>query len=293
MKATVTFASRLADWDPGPDPLLRRLWAMCTGDGRELDVLEVGLTLAALRRGGRADLAPYREQVRAMSAAVADLVRRRGAGPERLGEILAGAYALRGDRETYDDPANADLIDVLERKRGLPVALAIIYMHVARDQGWEAVGTAFPRHFLIRIGIDGARHLVDPFHDGAAPDGAELKTLAGRVLGRETALDPAFLDPVLDRDVVLRLENNHCLRAGQAGDQAEVAASLARMVAMSPDSAELLVAAAEAEIALDRRRAALRYLERLEALLESWPGAPERLRQRAHDLLREQKRGLN
>ena len=84
------------------------------------------------------DAAPLHQHVAAMSADLADLVRRRGAQPERLAEIIASAYGYRGDSDTYDDLQNADVARVIERRKGLPVALAILYLHVARAQGWDA-----------------------------------------------------------------------------------------------------------------------------------------------------------
>src|SRR5258708_14411582 len=110
--------------------------------------------MAALQRGEAIDLAPLRQHVTSMAAALADLVRRRGAAPERLADVIARAYAYRGDSETYDDLQNADLARVIERRKGLPVALSVLYLHFARAQGWHAEGLPFPGHFLIRLPID-------------------------------------------------------------------------------------------------------------------------------------------
>src|SRR5258708_12163209 len=118
-----------------------------------------------------------------MAADLADLVHRRGASPEQLAEIVARSYAYRGDTDSYDDLQNADLARVIERRKGLPVALSILYLHVARAQGWEAEGLAFPGHFLIRVGMDGARHVIDPFYDGCVPDTSDLPDLLPHVLG--------------------------------------------------------------------------------------------------------------
>ena len=51
---------------------------------------------------------------------------------EILAELLAGDYGFAGDRETYDAPLNADMIRVLDRRRGLPVSLSILYVALAR-----------------------------------------------------------------------------------------------------------------------------------------------------------------
>ena len=53
---------------------------------------------------------------------------RRGASPEQLAEVIARSYGYRGDSDTYDDLQNADLVRVIERRKGLPVALSILYL---------------------------------------------------------------------------------------------------------------------------------------------------------------------
>ena len=132
---------------------------LCAGDGERLDLLEAALALSVRRRDQPIGLEPFRAHVAAMASDLADLVRRRGASPESLAEVIARSYGYRGDVESYDDLQNADLVRVIERRKGLPVALSILYLHVARAQGWDAEGLAFPAHFLIRVGIDGARHV--------------------------------------------------------------------------------------------------------------------------------------
>ena len=57
-----------------------------------------------------------------------------------LSGLLGGRFGYRGDEQTYDDLANANLIRVIERRRGLPVALGILWLHTAQAAGWEAHG---------------------------------------------------------------------------------------------------------------------------------------------------------
>lgn len=270
---------------------LSRLRDLCAGDGERLDLLEAGFALSTLHADESLDLVPFRQHVAAMADAVADLVRRRGPAPEMLAEVIARAYAYRGDSETYDDLQNADLVRVIERRKGLPVALSILYLHVARAQAWQAEGLAFPGHFLIRIGIDGARHVIDPFHEGSVRDAAELRSLLQQVLGPDAELQPSHFDPVPDRDVLLRLENNVRLRLAKREDWAQAARSLDRMLAIAPDRVDLLFEAGQLNARLDKRRAAIAAYERLLGLGEG-AGEPE-LRRRAAILLQELRRGLN
>ena len=270
---------------------LSRLRDLCAGDGDRLDLLEAGFALSTLHAAESLDLVPFRQHVASMADAVADLVRRRGPAPEMLAEVIARAYAYRGDNETYDDLQNADLVRVIERRKGLPVALSILYLHVARAQAWQAEGLAFPGHFLIRIGIDGARHVIDPFHEGSVRDATELRALLQQVLGPDAELQPNHFDPVSDRDVLLRLENNVRLRLAKREDWAQAARSLDRMLAIAPDRADLLFEAGQLNARLDKRRAAIAAYERLLGLGEG-TGDPE-LRRRAAILLQELRRGLN
>lgn len=267
---------------------LERLRGLCAGDGERLDLLEAGFVLSALASDEAIDLAPFRQHVNSMATDLTDLVHRRGAAPESLAEVIARSYAYRGDSETYDDLRNADIVQVIERRKGLPVALSILYLHVARAQGWDAEGLAFPGHFLIRIGIDGGRHVVDPFHEGAVLEASDLRKLLQQVLGSDAKLQPGHFDPVADRDVLLRLENNVRLRLARREDWPAAARSLERMLAIAPDRAELLFEAGQINTRLDKRRAAIAAYERLLGL-DPDPG----LRSRVAGLLQELRHGLN
>ena len=70
---------------------------------------------------------------------------------DALRYVLVEKLGYRGDEETYDDLRNADLAAVIQRRRGLPVALSILYIHAARSLGWRIEGLNFPGHFVIRI----------------------------------------------------------------------------------------------------------------------------------------------
>ena len=67
---------------------------------------------------------------------------------DALSQVMAEEFGFVGDRDTYDDPANADLIRVLDRRRGLPVSLSILYVAAARRLGWTADVLDVPGHVL-------------------------------------------------------------------------------------------------------------------------------------------------
>lgn len=68
-----------------------------------------------------------------------------------LRRVLVVQHKYHGDDEQLNDVRNANLIHVIDRRRGLPVALGIIYMHVAEKLGWPMEGLDFPGHFFVRL----------------------------------------------------------------------------------------------------------------------------------------------
>lgn len=192
---------------------------------------------------GEPDAAACRAHLAAMRAAVAEATRNAGAAEEAraaLARVIAEDHGYFGDTERYEAPENADLISVIQRRCGLPVALGALYASAARNAGFAVRGLGFPGHFLMRVDHGGGRAVFDPFARGAAMEAHELRALAKAALGEAAELKPEFLAPVDDRRIVIRLRNNvkvRLLRAGALREAAEVADG---MVAFAPDEVELL-----------------------------------------------------
>lgn len=213
--------------------------------GREsdtaLDIGEAALTLAALDRPGvaldwyRAHLA---DLVRAVGEAAHDSASAAGRAAA-LRTVFVDRYGYAGDTLTYDDLQNANLIRVIDRRKGLPVALGILYIHAGRAQGWDIAGLAFPGHFMIALEAGGARTIVDPFNGGRTPDAAELRKTLKESVGAEAELEPAHYATVGPREVLMRLENNIKLRLVRQDKFRRAAAVVEAMLALAPDNAPL------------------------------------------------------
>ncbi|WP_298720554.1 transglutaminase-like domain-containing protein [uncultured Ferrovibrio sp.] len=202
-----------------------------------IDVGEAALLLAALDRPNL-DLAPYRRHLNEIAAALSRI----DAGPEvvpramAMAAVLGVEFGYRGDSETYDDPQNADLVSVIDRRLGLPVSLGILYIYAAKAQSWPVAGLDFPGHFLIRIeGEDGAL-VLDPFHGGRIAAPPEMNELL-RQLGQGDQVLPEHLRPISGREVLLRLQNNIKARAWRAGQIERAAEILRRMLLVAPNFA--------------------------------------------------------
>jgi regulator of sirC expression with transglutaminase-like and TPR domain len=156
-------------------------------------------------------------------------------GARLLSNLLAVRFGYDGDRLTYDDPRNANLIQVIARRRGMPVALGIVYMHAARAAGLTACGLDTPAHFLLLIAKNNAEILIDPFNAGVTLDPDRISA-PPRMGGSEGV---HLAQPVTDTDVLIRLENNLKVRALQIGDRGRALEIAKRMVLIGPGKAEL------------------------------------------------------
>ena len=194
-----------------------------------------------------------------------------------LAGLLVGRYRYEGDAEHYDDLANANLIDVIARRRGMPVALGILWLHCARAAGWDAHGVDFPGHFLIALAGGGTHLLLDVFAGGLPMDARELRGLIKRVEGPKAELRPDLLQPLSARGVLLRLQNNIKVRRMDAGDFAGALEGLEDMLRIAPDESRLWREAAQVNQKLDRVGAALRCFERFLELVPQG-GAAARVR---------------
>jgi regulator of sirC expression with transglutaminase-like and TPR domain len=230
---------------------------------KTMPIAEAALALASFERP-RVDLVRYRDHLRLLArdvgrhqGAAGDLAARAGA----LNDIILLKYGYSGDELTYDDLQNANLIRVVDRRKGLPVALGILYIHAARAQGWEMAGLAFPGHFLVRLSVGSQRVIIDPFHDGQICGAAELRDLLKAATGQESGLLPEHYAVVSDRDVLLRLQNNLKARLLQAQETQRALVVLETMLMLAPDFAELWREAGMLHRHLGSIRAAAEALE--------------------------------
>src|SRR5512146_977330 len=177
----------------------------CQNDA-DIRLDEAALHLAAADRP-KADLRPDLAWLDSLAARLpSGLV----AAPQRaaaLVDLLAHAEGFTGDSEDYDAPRNADLISVLARRRGLPIALAILYVGIARRAGWNARVLGLPGHVLTAIEGETSLTLIDAFAGGRLVEPAELPSLSTS-LARGQPLKPGDAALLTNRETLVRLVMN-------------------------------------------------------------------------------------
>ncbi|MDE0064286.1 MAG: transglutaminase-like domain-containing protein [Gammaproteobacteria bacterium] len=135
-----------------------------------------------------------------------------------------------GNRDNYVDTANSCIAEVLSTRRGIPISLAVLLVHIARRRGHDARGINFPGHFLARI--DGV--LVDPFGFQAVTEAACLERLQrGQRHGAFEVADSST--------IALRMLNNVKFQFMGMARWDRVLDLVDFQLALSPDAAHLLM----------------------------------------------------
>lgn len=149
-----------------------------------------------------------------------------------------------GNRQDYENVANSFLDRVLQSRRGLPITLSVLTVHLARGADLDLAGVGFPGHFLVGVDLDTASPAVfDPFRDGRRVSGEDLAAMYREATGRPmTATAPMLRDllrPCDARSILSRMLRNlqhHYSLRGAHDRMTEVVGLLAEI---HPDMTQL------------------------------------------------------
>lgn len=235
--------------------------------GREdtdIDLADAALLLASRERAGVA-LGRYRDHLSELTQAVintfAALPESASRPRDALATVIHDTFGYLGDRQSYDDLQNANLMRVIDRRKGLPIALGILYLHCGRAMGWDIYGLNFPGHFLIRLDtrFDNQTHrtIIDPFNGGGEVTVSELRELLKATHGADAELSPAHYAVARNRDILIRLQNNRKMRLLKADQITEGLAAVEDMLLFAPGEGALWHEAGVLNARLGNLRAAL------------------------------------
>ena len=74
---------------------------------------------------------------------------------------------FKGDNKNYHDPANGFIDQVIDRRKGLPIALSLVAMFIARRLQLPIFGVNMPIHFMLTFVGAQEEQLIDPYDQGA------------------------------------------------------------------------------------------------------------------------------
>jgi regulator of sirC expression with transglutaminase-like and TPR domain len=203
----------------------------------EIDIAETALILGSLDRPG-VSLQKYHHHFEILKLDINSEGRKADNAVDRanaLIDVMWGRHEYNGDDGFYDDPQNANLMSVIDRRLGLPISLGILYLHAAHSQGWNAEGVNFPTHFLIRVFGENDQVILDPFHKGKVMDTHDLRDLVGTISGGKTNLEQWHHAPLGKRAILVRLLNNIKIRCLNVSDFDLAMNALKRTIYIDPN----------------------------------------------------------
>jgi regulator of sirC expression with transglutaminase-like and TPR domain len=160
-----------------------------------------------------------------------------------LNHHLFGELGFRGNADAYYDPRNSYLNEVLARRTGIPITLAVVYMEVGRRVGLALHGVSFPGHFMVKLRVRRGDLVLDPFACGVPRGAAELRQRLRDALPQDMPgtedLAP-YLAPTPHPQILARVLRNLKAIYVKAGDADRALAVMNRMLAVVPDAAEEL-----------------------------------------------------
>ena len=214
----------LAEWGQIPD--------------HDLPVLDVLWDLARLEQSPEA-VAAAQSVVQDMRTALAKNVPETATSLNDqhiyLQDMIHHQFGFTTDTES-GEPENINLVTVVERRCGLPVALAALYIDLADTQDWVASGLNFPGHFLVQLKQGAQTILIDPA-DGTILQAHDLRRLLKDTLGVHAELQHNHYQIATIRQLILRFYNNQktaLINADKIADALQVVESLLQIAPHEP-----------------------------------------------------------
>lgn len=122
-----------------------------------------------------------------------------------INRVIFGEYGFIGDVEYFYDPQNSLLSKVIERRRGLPLSLSVLYLLVAERCGLQLEPVAMPGRFMVGCFLDKEPFYIDPFEGGVFRDETEIHAM---LRAHKIEPDPAYMAPCPVGEVLLRCCRN-------------------------------------------------------------------------------------
>ncbi len=171
-----------------------------------------------------------------------DLVREHAADARDASDLITALNAtlferlgFKGNRESYYDPRNSYLNEVIDRRTGIPITLTVVYIEVAKRIGFPVKGVGMPFHFIAKHEASGGDVFIDPFNAGRLLGSAGCDGLITQMSGGKLSLQPEHLRAVTNKQILTRMLSN-LLGIYSAGDHRRALGAIEHILLLDPDS---------------------------------------------------------
>ena len=228
----------------------------------EVSLAEGALLIAAEEYDGL-DVDAYLERIDEMGAALRRRLRSDISTTEALialNRYVFDELGFSGNSDDYYDPRNSFLNDVIDRKVGIPITLAVLYIEIGRRIGLPLQGVSFPTHFLVKCVLREGAIILDPYARGASLGMADLQQRLHAIV-KDVELDQALLKTMLaaatPQDIFARMLRNLRGIHVAKGDRLKALAASERILTLLPRAAEEYRERGQLYLELECVRAAL------------------------------------
>ena len=186
-----------------------------------------------------------------------------GSTVEAFNRFMFEHLGFAGNAEDYYDPRNSLLNHVIDRRRGIPITLSIVYMEIGRRAGLTVDPIGLPGHFIVRAAASQAMEdatLVDPFNRRTL-DLEDCQAQLDAIYGGQVALAPQHLRTATTKEILTRLLRNLEAIYINAKLYRQVLSITERILLIAPNSFEERRARAVAFAELERLPEAIHEFE--------------------------------
>jgi len=156
---------------------------------------------------------------------------------ETLQVLFFDELGFTGEGTDFDDPASSFLNMVVDRRRGLPIALSVLYVRLGRKLGLSCAGVGFPGHFLAKVTTANGEIFVDPFQRQRSVTEQELAARVARMRGHPP-LERWMLAASPTRQILARMLRNLKNLYLRRKDPARAFAAADRILLLEPKAWE-------------------------------------------------------
>ncbi len=189
---------------------MQLLLDLLTGRSEELDLDRAALEIARIEYPNL-EVDPFLGLLDSYAVELSERVAGQAGGSDYVqaaNQYLFGELGFAGSSGNYYDPRNSCLNEVLTARTGIPIALAVVYLEIARRLAQPVYGIGLPGHFLVQYRGPDFSAYIDVFNGGRLLTMTECFDLARRSTGTPLDDNPRFLAPSSKRQIVTRMLHN-------------------------------------------------------------------------------------
>jgi regulator of sirC expression with transglutaminase-like and TPR domain len=252
----------------------RELERIARSRDAEIDPVEGALWIAA-EEYPSLDVGEYLERLDGLAAEAPPAVASAATLRERvaaLSHFLHDEQRFSGNASHYYDPRNSYLNEVIDRRRGIPITLSLVYIAVGRRLALDMQGISFPGHFLVKCVGEGEL-VIDAF-SGTLLSLEDCRERLVAALGRGVPITPEVLRAAGPREILVRMLGNLKQIFLHGRDFERALSCSDRILLLTPDVADDLRDRAGLHAELGLLAAAAADLDRFVEIAPGDPFAP-------------------